>query len=507
MSTSGLPTEVDTIVIGAGTGGCGFTNILATHSGDDILVLEAGPDYGQRDSGTWPADVLDAKSVPLSHDWFLEGWGSAGHTRDLPRAKVVGGCSSHNGCTISRGARYDYDEWARGGNPGWEAETVEPLLDWGHRLFRTRRYTMGELTVAQAAFVRAGIDSGLPFADDLDDLEAAAGIGPMPVNIVDGVRWNASFAFLDPIRDRPHVTIAGNAEVQRILLDRGRVTGVLVALPGGGVTTVRATRVVLAGGAYHSPGLLLRSGIGAADALRGVGVDCLIDLPAVGEHLQDHICVQLDFRGRDGLLDELALTPWNPDEQTVGRARSSQCDPGPYDMHVFMVAGANSGHPGLPPISLYAGAMRAKSEGQVRITSPDGTLAIDHRYGTDPEGHDLAVLREAQDLLESISAQPELAAILGDAVIGDTPPLKNIAPYCHPVGTCRMGPDPGRGAVVDHTGRVHGVDGLYVADASLMPAITRGNINLPTAMIGARVASGLVGIEPRLAVAARSTTS
>jgi choline dehydrogenase len=217
--------------------------------------------------------------------------------------------------------------------------------------------------------------------------------------------------------------------------------------------------------------------------------------------------VQLDFRGRDGLLDELAATPWNPDEQTVGRARSSRCDPGPYDMHVFMVAGANSGHPGLPPISLYAGAMRAKSEGQVRITSPDGSLAIDHRYGTDPGGHDLAVLREAQDLLESMSAQPELAALLGDAVTGDVPPLENIAPYCHPVGTCRMGPDPDRGDVVDHTGRVHGVDGLFVADASLMPAITRGNINLPTAMIGARVASGLVGIEPRLAVATRSATS
>lgn len=502
-----LPREVDTIVIGAGTGGCAFTNILATHSNHHILVIEAGPDYGPADSGTWPADVLDAKSVPLSHDWLLEGHGSAGHTRDLPRAKVIGGCSSHNGCTISRGARYDYDEWAAGGNPGWEAETIEPLLDWGHELFRTRRYTMAELTVAQSAFVKAGIDSGLPFADDLDDLEAAVGIGPMPVNIVDGVRWNASFAFLDPIRRRPNVTIAGNAEVQRILLDRGRVTGVLVALSGGDVTTVHANRVVLAGGAYHSPGLLLRSGIGAAQSLRAAGVDCVIDLPGVGEHLLDHVCVQLDFRGRDGLLDELAKTPWNPDEQTVGRARSSRCDPGPYDIHVFMVAGANSGHPGLPPISLYAGAMRGKSEGRVRITSPEGTLDIDHRYGTDSDGHDLAVLREAQDLLESLSRQPELAAILGEAVIGEVPPLENIAPYCHPVGTCRMGPDPDRGAVVDHTGLVHGTEGLYVADASLMPAITRGNINLPTAMIGARIASGLLGTDPRLAVAARSATS
>jgi choline dehydrogenase len=207
MTAKAFPREAGTVVIGGGTGGCAFTNMLATHSSDDVLLIEAGPDYGRQSSGRWPADILDAKAIPLSHDWELEGTGSAGHIRDLPRARVIGGCSSHNGCTISRSARADYDDWARQGNPGWEAAAVEPLLDWAHRRFRVSRYRMADLTTAQAAFVRAGIDSGLPFADDLDDIEAGVGIGPMPVNIVECVRWNASFAFLDPVRELPHVRV------------------------------------------------------------------------------------------------------------------------------------------------------------------------------------------------------------------------------------------------------------------------------------------------------------
>src|ERR1700761_5755418 len=232
------------------------------------------------------------------------------------------------------------------GNPGGDAGTVEPLLDWAHDRFRVRRYRMAELTVAQAAFVRAGVHTGLPFADDLDDLEAGPGIGPMPVNIAGGVRWNAAFAFLDPVRDRASLSIAGRTHVRRVLLSGGAVTGAEVTGPDGRAATIRAGRVIVAAGAYHSPALLQRSGIGAADQLRGLGLEVVADRPGVGQHLLDHACVELDFTGRGGLAAELAARPWNPDEQTVGRARSARCDDGPYDIHVFMVAGANSGHPG-----------------------------------------------------------------------------------------------------------------------------------------------------------------
>ena len=501
MSATALPREVDTVVIGAGTGGSALTGVLAAHSTESILLLEAGPDYGAFADGGWPADVLDAGAIPLSHDWDLTTDAAAGPVLDLPRAKVLGGCSSHNGCTASVGAREDYDDWARQGNPGWDSATVEPLLDWVRERFRVRRYRTSELTSAQAAFVTAGRHVGLPFADDLDDIEAGVGIGPMPVNIVDGVRWNAAFGFLDPVRHLDHLRIAGGVTVHRVLFEGETVIGVEVFGPDGR-QEIRARRVVVAAGAYLSPAILLRSGIGPADDLQALGIPVVCHVPGVGEHLLDHSCVQLDFHGKDGLLAELALQAWHPDEQTIGRARSSMCDDGPYDIHVFMVAGANSGHPGLPPISLYGGAMRAKSEGRVTLADadPESRPVIDHRYGTDPQGYDRTVLTESLELLRAMTADPELAAILGRPANAKADPLEQIVNYCHPAGTCKLGPAGDPMAVVGSSGAVHGVSGLYVADASIMPAITRGNINLPTAMIGARIAAGLLGIEPSAAV-------
>ena len=365
---------------------------------------------------------------------------------------------------------------------------------------------MDELTPPQRAFVEAGVQSGLPFADDLDELEAAEGIGPMPVNIVGGTRWNSVFAFLDEVRNRDNLTIIGGATVRRIRFEGARATGVVVDIDGS-ERTIAAGRVVLAAGAYHSPAVLLASGIGPATELDALGIDALVDLPGVGEHLLDHSCVQLDFTGKPGLLDELAALDWNPDEQTVGRARSSRCDEGPYDIHVFMVAGANTGHPDLPPITLYGGAMRARSEGKVTLNADLDVQrpVVDHRYGTDPAGYDRQVLSEALDLLHDITRQSALRDVLGEfvpAAAGE--PLDNIVNYCHPAGSCKMGPASDPAAVVDHHGRVHGIEGLYVADASIMPSITRGNINLPTAMIGARIAAGLLGISPSDVVLARA---
>jgi choline dehydrogenase len=275
------------------------------------------------------------------------------------------------------------------------------------------------------------------------------------------------------------------------------VSGVEVTTADRRVHTVRAGRVVLAAGAYHSPALLLASGIGPADELRALDISPVADLPGVGRHLLDHPCAALHFAGRDGLAAELAAPGWYPDEQTVGRARSTHCDGGPYDIHVFMVAGANSGHPGLPPISLYAGAMRARSEGRVTLAPAAAAgPAIDHRYLSDPGGHDRAVLAEALELLRAMTADAKLAEILGELADPAADPLARAASYCHPAGTCKLGPASDPGAVVDSAGAVHGIDNLYVADASVMPSITRGNPNLPVAMIGGRIAAGLLGLTP-----------
>jgi choline dehydrogenase len=512
MNSSGpsLPTRVDTLIIGAGTGGAALAGTLAELSDESILLVDAGPDYGAFSDGNWPADMLDARAIPLSHDYDLTTHATVGDGNlDLPRARIVGGCSAHNGCTASLGARYDYDHWAALGNAGWSADDVEPLLHWVHDRFRVRRYQMAELTPPQRAFVEAGVAAGLPFADDLDTLPAAEGIGPMPVNIQQGTRWNASFAFLDPARDRANLTIVGGARVERISMDDGVARGAHVTTAAG-TTFVEAGRIVVAAGAYHSPAILLRSGIGPTAELTALGIDTEVDLPGVGKHLLDHASVQLDFAGQPGLVDELAALDWNPDEQTVGRAKSSVCDEGPYDIHVFMVAGANSGHPGLPPITLYGGAMRAKSEGTVTLSAnlDISRPLVDHRYGTDADGHDKKVLAESLELLERMVSQSSLADILGERVLASAgSAVDNIVSYCHPAGTCKMGTRSDPTAVADHDGRVHGTENLFVADASIMPAITRGNINLPTAMIGARIAAYLLDLCPKDVVAAISASS
>lgn len=498
MTHAPLPQETDTIIIGGGTAGAAAAAVLTHHGGAQVLLLEAGPDYGARSTGNWPADLLDARAIPLSHDWGLESADSTGRSLDLPRARVIGGCSAHNGCTASLGAREDYDGWAAAGNPGWSADDVEPLLKWVRKKFRVRAYTMDELTPPQAAFVSAGMASGLPFASDLDRLEAGPGIGPMTANIADGTRWNSAFAFLDPVRDNPNLLIAGGVLATRLVIEGGTVTGVEV-LADTGPRTIRADRVIVCAGAYHSPALLLRSGIGPAGELGSLGITPIVDLAGVGASLLDHACVQLDFAGAAGLAESMARLSWSPDEQAVGRARSSLCDAGPYDMHVFMVAGANSGHPGLPPISLYGGAMRARSQGRVRLRDAHAATppVIDHRYGTDSDGHDVAVLAEALDLLRTMAAVPELKQVLGAPVTREgCDPLRHIVSYCHPAGTCKLGPADDSSAVTGADGRVHGLVNLYVADASIMPAITRGNVNLPTAMIGARVAASLLGLQP-----------
>ncbi|MEU8735661.1 GMC family oxidoreductase [Streptomyces tendae] len=486
-----LPAEAHTIVIGGGTGGAACAGLLTEQSSDSVLLLESGPDYGAFAEGRWPADVLDARTIPLSHDWGLAAEPSLdGAATHLPRARVLGGCSSHNGCSAAFGARADYDDWAYQGNPGWEAEAVEPMLRWVHSRFRVRRCGERDLTVAQSAFVAAGRHIGLPFADDLDDLDAAVGIGPMPVNVHAGVRWNAAFAFLDPVRDAPHLTVVGDTTVRRVLLKNGTVVGVEVDR-NDGVHTVRADRVIVAAGAYHSPVLLMRSGVGPADELRVHGIKAEVDLPGVGRHLLDHPCIQLDFQGRDGLFPEMARSPWHPDEQVVGRAKSLLCDDGPYDIHVLVVAGGGRDRFSPPTVSLFGGAMRAISEGRVtlRDSHPGSPPVIDHRYTSDPSGHDRKVLAEAEGLLHRLAADPGLASVLGASAL-NVP--RREASYHHPAGTCKMGPSYDRLAVVDPHAAVHGISGLYVADASIMPSITRTGINLPTAMIGAHVAADIL---------------
>jgi choline dehydrogenase len=464
-------TEADVVVVGGGTAGAAVAGRLA-EAGADVLVLEAGPDPGPFGDPRWPADLLDARALGTSYDWGFQGQGIR-----FERARVLGGCSAHNGAVQTWGHSADYDGW---GLPGWSAGELRPLFERSSAQQRVRTYEVGELTPYQAAWHAAAPAAGLPHLRHLNDLDEGAGIAPESVNIVDGIRWNAAFAYLDPVRDR--LRIAGDVLVDRVLVERGRATGVVA-----GGATIRAGLVVLAGGAYGSPAVLLRSGIGPAAHLRELGIEVLADLP-VGENLHDQPFALLRWEGSEELARAMDATAWAPDEQVMAKA-SSGLAPGPFDLH--MLPYSPVGEDGARRWCAGVSALQPRSRGSVRLVDRDpATLpAVDHRFLAEAE--DVAVLARGVELLRELAAQPDLARLLGRELQPGACDLHahlRATPdnYWHPVGTCPMGP------VTDERGRVHGVDGLVVADASLMPVVPRATTHMPTTVIGERIAASLL---------------
>jgi choline dehydrogenase len=496
-----LPAEAEFIVVGSGAAGATIAGRLA-EAGRDVLVLEAGPDPGPFGSELWPPDLLDAARLGTSYDW---GFDSAGTYADqvvrFERSRVLGGCTTHNGAVQTWGHRRDYDDWAALGNPGWSADELLPLFKRASETLRVRTYDAGELTPFQQAWFDAAPGVGLPHLFDLNDLDETVGIATESVNIVDGVRWNQAFAYLDPQRDSGHLRIVGDAIVDRLVLEGTRVTGVVVR-HGGEPVTVRAQTVILAGGAYGTPTVLLRSGVGPGAALRDLGAPTVVDLPGVGENLHDQPFVLMTWEGTPAMhaaMDAAAAAgAWLPDEQTMAKAASSFAD-GLFDLHLLPYSPIRTGrhqrawHAG-------ASALLPKSRGQVRIgdLDPEAKPLIDHGFLTDPDGHDLAVLCEGIELLRELAARPELAPLMGAEVTpgGDLADhaslrrhlLANVDNYWHPVGSCKMGPASDPVAVVDATGAVHGIEGCLIADASIFPVIPRATTAMPVTVAAERVA-------------------
>jgi choline dehydrogenase len=469
-------TETDVVVVGGGTAGAAVAGRLA-EAGVEVLVLEAGPDPGPFGDARWPADLLDARELGTSYDWGFQGDGLG-----FERARVLGGCSAHNGAVQTWGHRLDYDGWNL---PGWSSGDLLEHFARSSEQQRVRTYALEELTPFQAAWHAAGPAAGLPHLAHTNDLDETVGIAPESVNIVDGVRWNTAFSYLDPVRDR--LRIAGDALVDRVVVEHGRATGVIV-----GGTTVRAQLVVLACGTYCSPAVLLRSGIGPAADLRALGIDVVADLP-VGENLNDQPFALLRWEGTPGLEGAMAAAAsagWAPDEQVMAKVASSY-DPGCFDLHFMPYSPV--GEDGERRWCAGVAALLPRSRGRVWLQSRDPEVlpGVDHRFLSDPEGHDLAVLGEGVARLRELAAQPELTALLGREVEPgevDLPAHLVAHPdnYWHPVGTCAMG------AVTDERGRVHGVEGCVVADASLMPAVPRATTHMPTTVIGERIAATIL---------------
>ena len=502
-----LPKFADTVVIGGGTAGAAVAGLLAEHSDQTVLLLEAGPDYGPFAAGRWPAELTDAVLIPSTHDWgYDSGEQYAPRVITYERARVIGGCSSHNGCAAIWGSRADYDGWAALGNPGWSTDELLPLFRAASERLRVRIPEPEEITPFQRIAIDAAAAAGIPRVADLNNLDENLGMAPSPANILNGVRWNTAFAYLDPVRERSNLTIAGDSACDRLEISSGRVNAVIVAGREGPIR-VEAGRVIVAAGTYGSPAILARSGIGDPSELRAAGITPTHELPGVGRNLHDHPRISISYAGTSELeqmMTVFAQDHWMPEEQTIAKARSSRCSRA-FDLHIYPVGGRDSTTPTGWRWTLEVACLTPRSRGALSLKSADSTAPpiIDHGYLSDPEGEDLHILADGVVLARGIAAIPALARLVGAEIspggaIATRAELEafvraNCLHYFHPVGTCAMGPASDRAAVVDSRGRIHGLDNAYVADASIMPVIPRANTNLPALVVGERIARWLLG--------------
>ena len=490
----------DVVVLGGGTSGCVVAGRVAAESDAEVVVLEAGPDYGARGEGRWPDDLLDGGALVASHSWGYDT-GDLHPLRgpvELPRARVIGGCSAHNGCIATVGCAEDYDAWARAaGDDGWAAESLRPLFARALERLRVRCYTDDEVGPFHRACLDAAIALGLPRADVLDELDGGVGFGVEPVNTDAGVRVNTAFAYLDPARSRPNLRVVDHALCDRVVPGLDAVE--VVAWRDGEEIRVTAGTAVLAAGSYGSPAILLHSGIGDPEALAPHGIATMHELPGVGCNLHDHPLVELDYAGGDHLRTALAAasqTMFVPEEQTLGKLRSSRAS-GPYDLHLIPVAAPE--HSLLEGRTILAvGAMEPRSRGRLTLASadPDAAPVIDHGYLSDP--HDIAVLIEGVERARELGATEPARSLIGVELVPgagaelDDAIRRTHVHYYHPVGTCALGPAGDPLAVCDANGRLHGLDRILVADCSLIPVVPRANTNVPAVVVGERIADGLL---------------
>ena len=341
------PGGADTVIIGGGTTGAVIAGLLAERSAERVLVLEAGPDFGPLASDAWPSDLLDARALGYTHDWrYTSGETYPGREVKFERAKVIGGCSAHNGCAAIWGSRVDYDALAAMGLEGWGTSDLLPLFIESSARMRVHHYRPEEVTPFHQAVLEAAVQAGIPLSENLNDLDEDEGIAPSPVNISSGIRWNSAFAYLDPVRGQENLTVIGNATVDRLLIDGDRVTGVRY-LTDDGPRDVAAGRVVVSGGTYGSPAVLLRSGIGDPDNLRALGIEPTLPLRGVGRNLHDHPSVRLVYSGTPELIERMtafAARQWMPEEQSIAKLRSPLYPKNErgFDLHLYPVGGPNA---------------------------------------------------------------------------------------------------------------------------------------------------------------------
>ncbi|WP_375476480.1 mycofactocin system GMC family oxidoreductase MftG [uncultured Jatrophihabitans sp.] len=485
------------IVVGAGTAGCALAARLSEDADRRVLLVEAGP--APASSAGFAPELLDASGVRAAASNSGYTWSYPAHLTDrhphvITRGRVLGGSSTVNGGYFVRATRADFAAWSADGRDAWSHDSVLPLLcalehdlDYGRTALHgdagpipVRRPTLD--SPSAAAFAAAADELGIPTEPDKNGDAARPGFGPVPVNALDGVRWNTGLAYLLPALARPNLDVLADSAARRVVVERGRAVGVEVAT-GGRVTVWRGAEIVLCAGAIGSAHLLLLSGVGPAADLTRVDVPVVLDAPGVGARFDDHPQVVLEW------LPKAPQAPppgqWlagavNLDELPGGSLEILQSS-APMSTVVTGVAA-----PPLAPLPLLVSVQQRAPRGVVRLVSADASTppAVEHHYlGDGPARQALrAVVRLAADLLQTRAWSAVSAGVvnLDREVVRDDAALDawihaRLGTSAHTCGTAPFGYAADPGAVVDQHGRVHGVDALRVADTSILPtAPTRG---------------------------------
>ena len=529
--------KAEFVIVGAGSAGCALAYRLG-EAGASVIVIE----HGGSDVGPF-IQMPAALSYPMNmrrYDWGYRSEPEphlGGRRLVCPRGKVIGGSSSINGMVYVRGHAMDYDHWRESGAEGWGFADVLPYFkrmenwhDGGHGGDPSWRGTDGPLHVSRGprlnplfqAFVQAGQQAGYEVTGDYNG-EKQEGFGPMEQTVWNGRRWSAANAYLRPAMKRFGVRLI-RAFAERVVIEEGRAVGVAVRR-GGRAEVIRAEReVVLAASSINSPKLLMLSGIGPAAHLAEHGIEVLADRPGVGGNLQDHLELYIQMAASQPIT---LYKHWNILSKAVIGAQWLFTKTGMGASNQFESAAFIRSKPGVPypdiqyhflPIAVrydgqaaaeghgfqaHTGPMRSKSRGRVSLASADPAADPKIRFNYMSHPDDWEEFRTCIRLTREIFAQEAFKPFVsheiqpGAAAESDAELDAFIAEHAesayHPCGTCRMGRADDPDAVVDPQGRVIGVDGLRVADSSVFPRITNGNLNAPSIMVGEKMSDHLLG--------------